>query len=260
MNETAPFNPAAARLDAATEAALYALYRTYFAEHEARQWNVWEVIPTDTDYTNAEPPSDELVNAALLCYGAELFLPDYMTVLLMHSRSSRARSWYVTHWCYEEGKHLLALGEWLLRRGLYTEAELQNRGSEMLEGSRWTPVSIDAIALWVDALIYESAEIARYTALKDAAIAENDAVLVTLCDHILGDEAAQSAYFARSLQIIRERYADEVSAAIETVCAAQSDPDKARALVFEEPSSPNEKLSLCETFRKYESSPMPSAR
>ena len=229
MTDPAPFNPAAARLDDATEARLYDLYRAYFTAHEARQWNVWETIPQTTGYD--APPSTTLVAAALKCYGAELFLPDYMTSLLMHTRSSRGRTWYVTHWCYEEGKHLLAVGEWLLRRGLYTETELQNRGAELLEANRWHPASIDAIALYADAVLYESQETENYKALRDLAHAENDAVLVAVCDHILGDEAAQEAYFAQALRIISERHADAVNAAIETVCAAQADPDAAQELL-----------------------------
>ena len=226
MTELAPFNPAAARLDNATEAELYALYRAYFAAHEARQWNVWDVIPQDTVY--AGEPGDEIIAAALSCYGAELFLPDYMTVLLMHTRSSRARSWYVTHWCYEEGKHLLALGEWLIRRGLYTETELQNRGSELLQASRWQPARIDAIALWADAVLYEAAEIARYRTLRDLAARDGDAILTTICDHVIGDETAQKDYFTQSLAVIAARHADAVNEAITAVCAGQADPDAAR--------------------------------
>ncbi len=226
MIETAPFNPAAARLDDTTEAALYDLYRAYFAAHESRQWNVWETIPQTTVYESA--PGDALVAAALVCYGAELFLPDYMTTLLMHTRSSRGRTWYVTHWCYEEGKHLLAIGEWLIRRGLYTEVELQNRGAELLENNRWHPASIDAVALYADAVLYEAQELSNYRTLRDLAVAENDAVLTAVCDHILGDEMAQQGYFVEALRIITERNADTVNAAIKTVVAAQPDADAAR--------------------------------
>ncbi|MBC8140520.1 MAG: hypothetical protein H7Y38_03675 [Armatimonadetes bacterium] len=229
MNDSAPFNPAAARLDNETEAALYDLYRAYFTAHEARQWNVWETIPQTTEYADA--PSDALVAAALTCYGAELFLPDYMTTLLMHTRSSRGRTWYVTHWCYEEGKHLLAIGDWLIRRGLYTETELQNRGSELLENNRWHPASIDAIALYADAVLYEAQELTNYRTLRGLAVAENDTILTALCDHIIGDEAAQQAYFVAALRIIRERHAESVDAAIETVVAAHGDADAARDMI-----------------------------
>ncbi len=229
MSESTPFNPAAARLDNETEAELYALYRAYFADAEARQWNVWDTIPWETNYPTE--PSDALTQAVLACYGAELFLPDYMTTLLMHTRSSRGRTWYVTHWCYEEGKHLLALGEWLTRRGLFTNEELQIQNAEVLGMSRWKPASIDAIALFADAILYETQEEERYRQLRDIAKAENDMALVTLCEHILNDEDTQKSFFAQSLSIISKRHADKVSAAIEVVTTEQPDSDAAKRLV-----------------------------
>lgn len=229
MSEPTPFNPAAARLDNDTEAELYSLYRAYFADAEARQWNVWDAIPWETSYTTE--PSDALVNAVLTCYSAELFLPDYMTTLLMHTRSSRGRTWYVTHWCYEEGKHLLALGEWLTRRGLFTDEELHDRGAEVLGAHRWQAASIDAIALFVDAILYETQEETRYRDLRRVAEAEQDTALVALSDHILNDEGTQKGFFSQSLAIIAKRHPDKVSEAIEVIVATQPDPEAARQLV-----------------------------
>lgn len=229
MSEPIPFNPAAARLDDETEAELYSLYRAYFADAEARQWNVWDTVPWEASYTT--DASEPLVRAVLDCYSAELFLPDYMTTLLKHTRSSRGRTWYVTHWCYEEGKHLLALGEWLTRRGLFTDEELQNRGAEILAKNRWQPVSTDAVALFVDAILYETQEEARYRELRRLAEAEQDAALVALSDRILGDEGTQKRFFAQSLAIIAKRHVEKVSEAINIVAAVQTDPQASGQLV-----------------------------
>ncbi len=229
MSESIPFNPAAARLDNQTEAELYSLYRAYFADAEARQWNVWETIPWETTYSTE--PGAELVNAVLTCYSAELFLPDYMTTLLMHTRSSRGRTWYVTHWCYEEGKHLLALGEWLTRRGLFTDEELQNEGAALIGANRWQAASTDAVALFVDAILYETQEEARYRELRRIAEAEHDTALVALSDRILIDEGTQKGFFSQSLAIIAKRHPEKVSEAIEVIAATQPDPDAARRLV-----------------------------
>ena len=229
MSEPRPFNPAAARLDNETEAALYALYRAYFLDAEARFWNVWDTIPWQEAYPEA--PSDALTDAVLSCYGAELFLPDYMTVMLMHTRSSRGRAWYVTHWCYEEGKHLLALGEWLTRHGVFTDEELQNRGNELLAANRYEPAAIDAVALFVDAILYETQEESRYRELRRVAESENDAALIVLCDWVLGDEATQKKFFADSLAIIARRHPGKVESAVDEIAATQADPEAARRVV-----------------------------
>lgn len=241
MGSDLEFNPAAAQLDRETELELYALYRTYFDEAEDnRLWNVWNDIPwsegADTE------PSDELVNAVLACYAAELYIPEYLSVLLMHTRSSRARSWYVTRWSYEEGKHLLALGEWLTRRGTYTDEngterglftndELQVHGSDAVDAVRWEPPSIDAIALYVDAVLYEAQEIERYEKARELAMTGNDKALVTICDKILADETAQKAYFIEALKIIAKRHEEKVANAIEVVSATQPDSASAKDML-----------------------------
>jgi len=45
----------------------------------------------------------------------ELYLPDYTSKILPVVRSSRGRAWFYANWGYEESKHSLALGDWLLR-------------------------------------------------------------------------------------------------------------------------------------------------
>lgn len=230
MGSDLDFNPAAAQLDRETENELYALYRAYFSTaDDTRLWNVWNDIPW-TEGADADP-SDELMKAALACYGAELFIPEYMVVLLKHTRSSRARTWYVTHWSYEEGKHLLALGEWLTKRGLFTDEELQNHGSDVISDVRWEPASIDAIALYADAVIYETQEIARYQKLRTLAEAGKDPALVAVCDNILKDETAQKAYFLEALKIIAQRHEEKVAEAIEIVSAVQADPEAAKQVL-----------------------------
>lgn len=198
-------DPGAARLDQATENELYALYRAYFADaEETRAWSVAEAIPPDLAYP--APPSPALLAAAHACHNAELFLPDYQATLLKYTRGSRARAWYVTRWAYEEVKHLLALGEWLIRRGVATSETLEEQLSDSLGAARWQPPSTEATALFADAALYETQEIERYRRLKEAAQAEGDAALVGLCDHILADERAQYDFFSRALEIIKVRH------------------------------------------------------
>jgi len=227
VSEPVPFDPAAARLDQETENELYALYRAFFADAEDnRVWNVWETIPWEATYSGE--PSTALTDAVLRCYEAELFLPDYSTVLLKNLRASRARTWFVTRWMYEEGKHLLALGEWLTRRGLFTDPELAIHVEAMQKANRWEAPSTEATALFVDSLLYETQEIARYREVRRLAEAEADTPLLTLADRIITDEEAQRVFFAQALGIIGKRYSEKVANAVEVIAATQPDPEATR--------------------------------
>jgi acyl-[acyl-carrier-protein] desaturase len=54
----------------------------------------------------------------------ELYLPDYIAKVLPRFRASRGRAWFHAAWGYEESKHSLALGDWLLKSGLRSEEQM----------------------------------------------------------------------------------------------------------------------------------------
>lgn len=214
---------AAARLDRPTEDALYAHYREFFqvAEME-RRWNLWEDFAWDTVSTS---PSQELVDAVTRAYHEELFLPDYSVSALSALRASRGRVWFVTRWAYEEGKHLLALTEWLQRSGAYTNDDLRAQSDALLREFAWEPPYLDGIAVFADALLWELKERERYRALRRLAEAAGEGVLAAVCARIQSDEEAHRDFLRRSLAIIAATYPEQVEDAARRVAAAASDSE-----------------------------------
>ena len=194
---------AAAMLDRETERKLYQTFRRFFVQAEReRRWDLWNDIPWDQASSHA---SETLVEAVVAAYAEEAFLPDYSQRLLNLLRSSRGRAWFVTRWSYEEGKHLLALGEWLVRANKRTDDQMKAFTDDLLaETVRDVPIREPVPAL-VWALAHEQGEIARYRALGAQARDENDAALTAVCDRLLRDEEAHAAFFRDTLRLIQER-------------------------------------------------------
>jgi acyl-[acyl-carrier-protein] desaturase len=206
---------AGARLDRTTEDRLYQLYRDFFRSGDAdRAWNLWLDLPWDALTVR---PDTELTAAVVSAYRDELFLPDISARTLAATRSSRGRAWFVTRWTYDEGKHLLALNEWLTRSGAVDTDELRARSDDLLGQLAWESPSEDALAIFVEALLWERREIGRYEALARMADAAGEDVLSALCRRVLGDESAHEAFFRDSLRIIAESYPDRVRQAVRSV-------------------------------------------
>lgn len=218
QNATNPMS-AAARLDRLTEEALYTLYRAYFktAEDE-RRWNVWEDIPWDAVKVS---PSPELIAAVMAIYREDLFLPDFSAKSLHILRSSRGRAWFITRWSYEESKHLIALTDWLVRAGVFTDDELKQYADDLLTRHQWEPPFNDGTAVLWDALLWETREIERYRHLMAQAKDADDAALVSVIEHLLADEQAHRGFFRDSIRIIAERHRENVAEAAQRVAGAQ---------------------------------------
>src|SRR5690349_7705401 len=106
---------------------LYPLFRKFFAQAERRRrWNVDEDIPWHTANRNLDPAIATVVES--FC-AVELYLPDYVGKALPMIRSNRGWAWIHLNWGYEELKHSLALGDWLIKSGHRTPeqmADLEN--------------------------------------------------------------------------------------------------------------------------------------
>jgi acyl-[acyl-carrier-protein] desaturase len=202
----------AARMDRTTEDKLYRLYRTFFEEAEDnRNWNLWKDIPWN-DVKRS--PAPELVSALMTAYKEALFLPDYSSYTLKALRASRGRAWFLTRWSYEEGKHLLAMGDWFVKTHTLADKDLKALSNELLAHYHWEPPFDDAPGLFLDALLYERREIEQMTAIQRLAASSGDTALTLLMDKILEDEAAHQAFFRQALTIIGETYPELVRDAI----------------------------------------------
>ena len=190
-------------LDRATEDALFGKYADFFRVGEReRRWNLWNDVPWEAAKADA---GDSLTEAVLEAYTHELYLPDYVTVTLHTLRASRGRAWFVTRWAYEEGKHLLALSEWLLRTGKRTDRELDEMSDRLLGETQWIPAVSDPVGLMAQTMAREREEIERYRALRAAAQSEGDSALTLVCDRLLIDEEAHYAFVRDALRVIQER-------------------------------------------------------
>jgi acyl-[acyl-carrier-protein] desaturase len=212
----------AARLDRPTEDRLYRLYREYFQHAETeRTWNLWNDVPWDQVRT--DPPA-ELVAAVLEAYRDDLLLPDYSARALSLLRSSRGRAWFLTQWSYEEGKHLLALNEWLVRSGAFADDELRRMSDELLSTCRWEPPFPDAPAVFVDALLWEMRQLEQARSLARLADAAGDPALATLVGRIIADELAHRDFFRATLVTIAEAHRDLVTDAVRRVAEVLDQP------------------------------------
>ena len=234
---------ASARLDTATEERLLRLYREFFQQaEETRRWNLWndvswEVVPEGSEnagkmkhYLDAAPPQ-ALTEAVLNAYRDDLFLPDYSAASLHFLRASRGRAWFLTRWAYEEGKHLLGLGEWLVKSGVFADSDLRDLSNTLLAKYEWQPAHSDAPFIFADCLLWEMHEIERFRALRKAAEQGGDAALTELTTRILTDEEAHRDFFRLALAIVAERYPNMVRDAVNRAAQAGESPDAGRALL-----------------------------
>ena len=79
-----------------------------------RRWRVTDDIPWDQCNPHLKPVVADVVET--FC-AVELYLPDYSARSCPSVRHSKGRTWFYANWGYEESKHSLALGDWLLKSG-----------------------------------------------------------------------------------------------------------------------------------------------
>ena len=98
--------------DPEVKATLWRLYQDFFDKAEKkRRWSLRHDIPWSECNRSLNPELADVVES--FCAG-ELYLPDYIAKIMPLVRSNRGRAWFHAHWGYEESKHSLALGDWLL--------------------------------------------------------------------------------------------------------------------------------------------------
>lgn len=220
---------ASARLDEATEERLLRLFRDFFQKAEdTRRWNLWSDIAWDAVSTS---PPRELAESVLAAYREDLFMPDYSAAALHYLRASRGRAWFLARWSYEEGKHLLALGEWLTRSGTLADSDLRDLSNALLSSYEWQPAYTDAPFVFADALLWEMQEIERFRTMRKAAEDSHDTALLEVTRHILADEEAHRDFFRFALAIVAERYPEMVEEAVNRAAQAHESPQAGRTLL-----------------------------
>ena len=219
---------AAAMLDKETERELYKLYKEHFTKADAeRHWNPWSSV----DWSAQTPtPSAALIEATFALWRDATLLPDYAAINQNLLRASRGRAWFWTHWSYEESKHLLALQEWLTRKGGWEASALATASEEILAHYRWEPPCDEATCVCVDALLYELSQIEKLEALAALARSEGESVLTDLTGFLIADDQAQRDYLTEALRIIGKRYPERLSEALQSIAASHEAPELAAEL------------------------------
>ncbi len=195
------------------EEAYYRLFRDFFDKAERRRrWSIQEDIPWGQVNRGMDPAVADVVES--FC-AVELYLPDYITKSMPLIRASRGRAWFHVNWGYEEAKHSLALGDWLLRSGLRTEEQMADLEA-MVFANEWNVPYGNALSMVLYAMIQELATWVHYRNLRHHVNERGDPALSTLLHFISVDERAHHDFYkqvarmylekdrARTLELLRE--------------------------------------------------------
>jgi len=171
-------------------------------------------ISRDATIRNSKPPcggctatSSSRRNADVVesfC-AVELYLPDYLAHAVHRSRASRGEAWFYANWGYEESKHSLALGDWLLRSGMRTEEHMADLEGRLFEHP-WQLPHDSHVAMIAYAMVQERATALNYRNLRRRAQeCGGDPALEKLLMLLAVDEQAHHSFFLKYVQLYLEQ-------------------------------------------------------
>lgn len=208
--------------DVGLEREYFRLYRDFFdAAERKRRWNIREDIPWDKVNRSLNPAIADVVET--FC-AVELYLPDYMSKNLPRMRDKRGRAWFYANWGYEESKHSLALGDWLLHAGMRTDEQMHDLEREVFS-HEWFLPSDSPLAMVMYGMVQELATWLNYKKLREAVEREGgDPALEQVLKFITVDERAHHDFYRRILMMYIDRDRDEVLEQLRRVMASFSMP------------------------------------
>ncbi|MBY0589247.1 acyl-ACP desaturase [bacterium] len=183
----------------ALEIGLWKLYRRFFNQAERRRrWNLEADIPWSQCRRDLNPAIADVVES--FC-AIELYLPDYLQHAMSRSRPSRARTWFYANWGYEESKHSLALGDWLLQSGSRTEEQMAD--VEGLVSAHVYKLPHESTAgMLAYAMVQERATALNYRNLKRRTSEQGgDPALEKLLTLISVDEQSHYSFFQDAIKL-----------------------------------------------------------
>ncbi len=184
------------------EERLYRIYWEFFEKAEReRRWSVFEDIPWDK--VNKDASEDLALCAETFCC-VELYLPDYITYALGVVRSSFGQSWFQANWGYEESKHGLTLGEYLVRSGKRTKDQLHDLHNRIFS-KQYVGKYPTGLGGTCYGIVQEMATFLIYCKHRARAAAEGDECLRTIYDFIARDEIAHAHFYGDAIKIFLER-------------------------------------------------------
>ena len=180
---------------------LYRLYREFFSQAERnRRWSLEDDIPWDQVNPHISPAIADVVES--FC-AVELYLPDYISKALPLIRVNKGWSWFHANWGYEESKHSLALGDWLLRSGVRSDEQMADLEHQVFTHEYELPQD-NAVGMLIYAMVQELATFIHYRNLRRKVDEEGDPCLSRLLGLITVDERAHHAFYRRVVQLFLE--------------------------------------------------------
>jgi acyl-[acyl-carrier-protein] desaturase len=181
------------------EKQFWRMYREFLARAERkRRWSLCDDIPWDQCNPGRNPAIADLVESFT---AVELYLPDYTSKILPVVRSSRGHAWFYANWGYEESKHSLALGDWLLLSGHRTEEQMVDLEGMVFE-REWNLPHDSRLGMLVYAMTQELATFLSYRNVRrHAEGSDGDPALVRLLTFVAVDEAAHYDFFRRCVAV-----------------------------------------------------------
>jgi acyl-[acyl-carrier-protein] desaturase len=180
---------------------LYRLFREFFRRAERkRRWSLEDDIPWSQVNKGMDPAIADVVES--FC-AVELYLPDYVGKALPLIRGNRGWSWFHMNWGYEEAKHSLALGDWLLRSRLRTDEQMADLEVQV-SSHVWELPHDSASGMLIYAMVQELATWVHYKNLRQHVDERGDPALSRLLGLISVDERAHHAFYARVVGLLLE--------------------------------------------------------
>jgi acyl-[acyl-carrier-protein] desaturase len=189
-------------LPPAVERQMWQLFRDFFDLAERRRrWRVADDIPWDECNPGLKPVIADVVET--FC-AVELYLPDYSAKILPKVRHSKSRSWFYANWGYEESKHSLALGDWLIKSGHRSEEHMADLEAKVF-AREWNLPQDNHLGMLVYAMIQEEATFLNYRNLRERVEAfGGDPALEKMLQFMAIDEKAHHSFFRDCLKLYLE--------------------------------------------------------
>ena len=180
-----------------TQKKIYQLYRDYFDKAEKkRRWSVRDGVPWDQCNRSLDPAIADVVQTFCM---VELFLPDYVSKLLPQVRAQQGRAWMLTNWGYEESKHSMVLGDWLLRSGQRTEEQMSDLTNNVFQ-REWDLPHDNARGMLCYTMVQEIATWLHYKNLRKVVGGQCPA-LDRVLELVAIDEMAHHDFFRRVVEL-----------------------------------------------------------
>jgi acyl-[acyl-carrier-protein] desaturase len=180
------------------EEAYYQLFREFFDRAERkRRWSLRDDIPWDKVNPRVNPAIADVLETFCL---VEMFLPDYIVQAFPMLRRSRGRSWFHANWGYEEAKHSMAMGDWLVASGQRTEAHIRTLETQV-GNEEWHLPRDTPMGMVIYGMLQELATFLHYRNLRLHAQDENDPALVKLLQLISTDERCHHDFYKQIMKL-----------------------------------------------------------